>query len=294
MSPAIGVLIGVAAVSTASIFVRFAQDAGAPSLAIAALRLTFASLVLFPFALARCRNEYRQLSSRDVGAAVISGAFLGGHFAAWISSLAFTSVVSSVALVSLSPLFVALAGVLVLKVKLTRQLLLGMVIAIAGGVLIGVADSAGASPGSNPALGNTLALAAALCMAPYMIVGRALRNKLSLLAYVTLVYGAAAAVLLLMCLITGTSLIFEDPMAYVWVALLALLPQLVGHTSFNWSVRRLPAAYATIPVLGEPVGSTILAILLLGETVKPLTLIGAAVAVAGIAIMSIRHKEIGD
>ncbi len=103
-----------------------------------------------------------------------------------------------------------------------------------------------------------------------MIVGRALRNKLSLLAYVTLVYGAAAGVLLLMCLVTGTSLIFQDPTAYVWVALLALLPQLVGHTSFNWSVRRLPAAYATIPVLGEPVGSTILAILLLGETVKPL------------------------
>ena len=107
MSPALGILIGVAAVSTASIFVRYAQSAGAPSLAIAALRLTFASLVLLPFALARCRDEYRQLSSRDLGAAVISGAFLGGHFATWISSLAYTSVVSSVALVSLSPLFVA-------------------------------------------------------------------------------------------------------------------------------------------------------------------------------------------
>jgi drug/metabolite transporter (DMT)-like permease len=81
---------------------------------------------------------------------------------------------------------------------------------------------------------------------------------------------------------------------YVWIALLALLPQLVGHTSFNWSVRRLPAAYATIPVLGEPVGSTLLAITLLGETVKPLTLIGAAVAVAGIAIMSWRGRELRD
>jgi drug/metabolite transporter (DMT)-like permease len=294
MPPALGILIGVAAVSTASIFVRYAQSAGAPSLAIAALRLTMASLVLLPFALTRCRDEYRQLSMHDVGAAILSGAFLGGHFATWISSLAYTSVVSSVALVSLSPLFIALAGVLVLKEKLTRRLMLGMVIAIAGGILIGVADSAGASPGSNPALGNALAVAAALCMAPYMIVGRALRHKLSLLAYVTLVYGAAAVVLLLMCLVTGTSLIFDDPMAYVWIALLALLPQLVGHTSFNWSVRRLPAAYATIPVLGEPVGSTLLAITLLGETVKPLTLIGAAVAVAGIAIMSWRGRELRD
>lgn len=293
ISPAVGILIGVAAVSTASIFVRFAQSAGAPSLAIAALRLTFAALVLLPFALARCREEYRALSKRDIGAAALSGAFLGGHFATWISSLAFTSVVSSVALVSLSPLFIALTGVLILKEKLTRRLLLGMVVATAGGILIGLADSAGA-PGANPALGNALALAAALCMAPYMIVGRALRHKLSLLAYVALVYGAAAVVLLLLCLVTRTSLIVNDPMAYVWIALLALLPQLIGHTSFNWSVRRLPAAYATIPVLGEPVGSTILAIVLLGETVKPLTLIGAAVALAGIAVMSWRGKELRD
>jgi drug/metabolite transporter (DMT)-like permease len=291
LSPALGILIGVAAVSTASIFVRLAQNAGAPSLAIAALRLTFASLVLLPFALSRCRNEYRALSKHDVGAAMLSGAFLGGHFATWISSLAFTSVVSSVALVSLSPLFIAIAGVLVLKEKLTRRLMIGMVIAIAGGILIGLAAIAGASPGANPALGNVLAVTAALCMAPYMIVGRALRNKLSLLAYVTLVYGAAAVTLLLLCLFTGTSLVFQDPLAYVWVALLALLPQLVGHTSFNWSVRRLPAAYATIPVLGEPVGSTMLAIVLLGETVKPLTLIGAAVALAGIAIMSWRGSK---
>lgn len=291
MSPAIGILIGVAAVSTASIFVRFAQHAGAPSLAIAALRLTFASLVLLPFALSRCRNEYRALSKRDIGAAMLSGAFLGGHFATWISSLAFTSVVSSVALVSLSPLFIALAGVLILKEKLTRRLLIGMLIAVAGGILIGLADNAGTAPGANPMLGNALALAAALCMAPYMIVGRALRHKLSLLAYVTLVYGAAAVTLLLLCLVTRTSLILSDPIAYVWIALLALLPQLIGHTSFNWSVRRLPAAYATIPVLGEPVGSTILAIVLLGETVKPLTLIGAAVALAGIALMSWRRSK---
>lgn len=291
LPPAAGILIGVAAVSTASIFVRYAQEAGAPSLAIAALRLTFASLALLPFALTRCRGEYRRLSRHDVGAAIVSGAFLGGHFATWISSLAFTSVVSSVALVSLSPLFIALAGVFILKEPLTRRLIAGMIIAIAGGILIGLADSAGNAPGANPALGNTLALIAALCMAPYMIVGRALRHKLSLLAYITLVYGAAAVVLLLMCLVTGTSLVFSDPMAYVWIALLALLPQLVGHTSFNWSVRRLPAAYATIPVLGEPVGSTILAILLLGETVKPLTLIGAGVAIAGIAIMSWRGKN---
>jgi len=286
--PALGIAVGVIAVSTASIFIRFAQQAGANSLAIAALRLAIATLVLLPFALNRCRDEFRALSRRDLLVAAVSGTFLGGHFATWILSLEFTSVVSSVVLVSLSPLFIAAASALFLKEPLTTRIITGMVIAIAGGVLIGLSDSGGTAPGQNPALGNVLALAGALCMTPYLIIARALRSKFSLLAYVTLVYGAAAAVLALVVLLTQTPLAVGDPSAYLWVALLALVPQLIGHTSFNWSVRRLPAVYGTIPVLGEPVGSTILAMLLLREVVGPLTLLGAALALAGIALMSLK------
>lgn len=289
LSPALGILIGVLAVSTASVFVRMAQATGASSLAIAALRLTLATLVLLPFALARCRDEFRALARRDVALAAISGAFLGAHFATWIGSLAYTSVVSSVVLVSFGPLFIALAGAAFLREPLTRPMVLGMLIAIAGGVVIGIASAAGQAPGSNPMLGNALALAGALCLTPYMILGRALRARFSLLAYITLVYGAAAAALLALAFATRTALILPDPAAYVWIALLALLPQLIGHTSFNWSVRRLPAAYATIPVLGEPIASAILAALLLGETLTPLTLAGAALALGGIALMSWRR-----
>jgi len=290
LPPALGIVIGVIAVSTASIFVRFAQQAGASSLAIAALRLTIAALVLLPFALARCSDEFRALSRRDLLTAAISGVFLGGHFATWILSLEFTSVVSSVVLVSLSPLFIAAASALFLKEPLTARVITGMIIAIAGGALIGLSDSGGTAPGQNPMLGNALALIGALCMTPYLIIARALRSKFSLLAYITLVYGAAAIVLMAIVLLTGTSLTAGDPSAYLWIVLLALMPQLIGHTSFNWSVRRLPAVYGTIPVLGEPVGSTILAMLVLGETVQPLTLLGAALALAGIALMSSKRN----
>jgi drug/metabolite transporter (DMT)-like permease len=140
-------------------------------------------------------------------------------------------------------------------------------------------------------LGNALALLGALCIALYLIIGRALRSKLSLLAYITLVYSAAAIVLALAMLITRTPITADDPSAYIWIILLALVPQLIGHTSFNWSVRRLPAVYATIPALGEPIGSTILAVWLLGETVAPLTLVGGALALGGIALMCLKWND---
>jgi drug/metabolite transporter (DMT)-like permease len=289
LPPALGILAGVIAVSTASIFVRFAQQAGASSLTIAALRLSLASAALLPFALARCRPEYRLLSGRELMIAMVSGVCLGGHFATWIGSLAYTSVVSSVVLVSFAPLFIAIASAIFLHEPLTRPIIVGMLIAILGGIVIGVAGSAGATPGSNPLLGNALALAGALCLTPYLLIGRILRSRLSLLAYITLVYGAAAIVLLALVVLTDTPLLASDPAALVWIALLALVPQLIGHTSFNWSVRRLPAVYATIPVLGEPIGSSILAVLWLGEVLSPLVLAGAVLAIGGIALMSIRQ-----
>lgn len=278
--------IGVLAVSTASIFIRFAQQAGAGSLAIAALRLALAALVLLPFAVMRCREEYRALTLREWALMGISGVFLGAHFATWIFSLELTSVVSSVVLVTLSPLFVALGSALVLRERLTTRVLLGMSIAIAGGIVIGVADAPNASSGSNPLLGNALALMGAVCIAPYLIIGRILRQRLSLWAYVAVVYGAAALTLLLAVLVSGAPLVGFEPVAYVWIALLALAPQLIGHTSFNWSVRRLPAVYATIPVLGEPIGSSVLAVILLGEAIRPLTVLGAVLTLSGIWLMS--------
>ena len=281
--------IGVLAVSTSSILVRFAHAAGAGSLAIAALRLVIASLVLAPFALARCREEYRSLSGRDLLAAVLSGAFLGGHFATWILSLELTSVVSSVVLVSFGPLFVAVAAAIFLKERLTGSALMGMLLAIVGGIVIGLGDVGNAHAGSAPLVGNALALAGAVCLAPYLIIGRALRAKLSLLAYVALVYGAAAVVLLVVAVVTRTPLTFANPQAWLWITLLALVPQLIGHTAFNFAVRRMPASFATIPVLGEPIGSSILAIVLLHETVTSLTLAGAALALAGIAVMSTKR-----
>jgi len=291
-SPILGLVVGVLAVSVASILIRFAQQAGVDSLVIAALRLAIATLVLMPFALAKCHYEYRALSRRDLLIALLSGVFLGGHFATWILSLSLTNVVSSVVLVSLGPLFVAVASALFLRERITSRMWLGMLMAVAGGALIGLTGTGSGAAGQNPLLGNALALAGALCLAPYLIIGRVLRAKLSLLAYITLVYGSAAAVLLMALVVAQIPITFTEPSAFIWVVLLALVPQLIGHTAFNWAVRRMPATFATIPVLGEPIGTSILAVLLFRELPGSITLVGAIVALAGITLMSLKRGEV--
>ena len=114
--------------------------------------------------------------------------------------------------------------------------------------------------------------------------------KLSLLAYISVVYSAAAVVLMGAVVLSGSPVVGFDPRAYIWMLMLALLPQLVGHTSFNWSLGFLPATFATIPALGEPIGSTILAVILLGEIVTPFKLVGGALTLGGIGLMTVSRS----
>jgi len=110
-----GLGVGVLASSTAAIFILFAQHAGAPSIVIAAYRLTIASLILAPLALTRYRSELGGLRRSQWVLVLLSGTFLAVHFASWITSLEYTSVASSVVLVSTTPLWVALLSPLVLR-----------------------------------------------------------------------------------------------------------------------------------------------------------------------------------
>lgn len=292
VAPVAGLACGVVAVSTASLLIRFAQHSGADSLAIAALRLSVAALVVMPAAWLRCRDELKRLSRLDMLVGLASGAFLGLHFATWISSLQYTSVASSVVLVTLSPIFVAIGSLVFLKERLPGPAILGMVVAVSGGVVIALGDRAmSGMAGSNPALGNALAVAGALSIAPHFLIGRRLRARLSLLAYISVVYSAAALVLLIAVAALRVPLAGFGPQACVWVVLLALVPQLIGHTSFNWALGYLPATYATIPVLGEPIGSMALAVVVLDEPLTPARALGGALVLGGIALMAIARAR---
>lgn len=294
-------LIAILAVSTASIFIRFAQSDGAPSLVIAALRLTFATLLLAPLALTRHRAELAALSRRQVTLGVISGLFLAVHFATWISSLEYTSVASSVVFVSTGPLWVALLSPMLLNERLTRAAIVGLGLAILGGTAIGLSDACVIQNGVQcPELGqvlqgramwgNFLALAGAWAVTGYLIIGRKLRAGMSLVPYIFLVYGMAAAALIVIMLAAGQSPFDYAAKTYGWIFLLAAVPQLIGHSTYNWALRYLPAAFVAVTTLGEPIGSAVLAYFILSETPTAATIFGGVLILLGIYLASRTSK----
>ena len=289
LSPRLALAIGIAAVSSGSIFIRFAQ-ADAPSLSIAAFRLSLAALFLLPFTFGRHYHELRGIAGWEWLWLLASGFFLAVHFATWISSLAYTSVASSVALVSTSPLWVALIAWIAWREPVTPSIWLGLALALCGTIVISLAEARTAIS-ARPFLGNALALAGALAVSGYWLIGRRLRRRLSLLPYVTLVYGAAALFLLAAALLIGQPLGGFKATTYVWFLLLALLPQLLGHSSFNWALGHLPASNVAIATLGEPIGAAFLAMIFLGEVPSLLKVAAAALILLGI-VLALRREPL--
>lgn len=276
-------LTGLMAVSLGAVFARLAQDAGVPSLVIAAGRLALAALLLTTFTPWRHRQLLRQLGRRDIGLAASAGLFLAVHFATWISSLEYTSVLISVVIVSTGPLWVALLEVVFLRARLNRLIVLGLGIAIAGGLGIAAAGTDGGE-GTNPALGAALALTGAVAFACYLVIGRSLRGKLPLLPYVWLVYSAAAAFLVALVVITATPVTGYSADGYIWILLMALFPQLIGHTTFNFALRYLSATYVSLAAQMEPIGSGIAALIVFREIPTTGQLLGSLLIVAGVAL----------
>jgi drug/metabolite transporter (DMT)-like permease len=280
---------GILAVSTASIFIRFAQS-DAPSLVIAAFRLCFAALVPLAVAFSRNRKELAGLSFQDMLLGLLSGIFLALHFATWISSLEYTSVASSVVLVSTTPLWVALAAPLVVQESIGRSVWIGMGLALAGGILVAVGQHAAPAERTSPLWGNFLAVSGAWAAAGYLLIGRRLRRRLSLTSYIFIVYSMAALVLLMFMRVSGLTPLGYSPATYLWMIALAMVPQLLGHSTFNWALGHLPASFVSITLLGEPIGSTILAFLVLREIPSAFELTGGALILLGIVLSSRQQR----
>jgi drug/metabolite transporter (DMT)-like permease len=197
---------------------------------------------------------------------------------------------------------VAILAPLTIKEPVSRLVLVGMGLALVGGTIIGLSDSCALFQGGitcpplgeflagDAFLGDFLALIGAFAAAGYFLIGRRLREKVSLIPYVFVVYGMAAILLTVVMFATGQSPIGYPPKIYIWLLLLALVPQLLGHSTFNWALRYLSAAYVSITLLGEPVGSAILAFLILDEVPSALMLFGAILILVGILIASSQQQ----
>jgi len=286
--PLAALAVAVAAVSTSAILIRWS---GAPSVVKAFYRVLFTTLLLGPLAFSRHGEDLRSLGRRDALAAAVTGVALAVHFAAWFQSVEWTSVAASVTLVQAQPLFVAVGAALFLSERLTRRKLAGILVAMVGIVVMSAGDLlGGGAVGPRPLAGNALAVVGAVMMAAYVLSGRSLRARVALVPYVTVVYTACAVVLGALAVARGAPLLGYPPVEWGLFLAMAIGPGVFGHTVINWALEHVESSVVSVALLGEPVGSTLLALLLLSEVPGGWTVVGGVVVLGGIAVTA-RARE---
>jgi drug/metabolite transporter (DMT)-like permease len=273
------ILLSILAVSTASILIRLTE---APPLAIATWRLALSTLILLPFFLMQNGVKKLQLiEQRDLISLLGIGIVLAIHFATWISSLRYTSVASSVILVHIDPIFVAIVSHFVFKERITPRQSLGIAVALIGAAVIAIGDL---GVGDENLIGDALSLIGSIALGIYILAGRRLRQRLDLTTYVTPVYAVSSVILALSALILDVPLTGYNARTIIMFGIIALVPMIFGHTVYNWALRWVSAPLVSISLLGEPVGASILAVIVLSEKPLALTIIGGAITLIGILI----------
>ncbi|ROR01750.1 DMT family transporter [Desulfosoma caldarium] len=269
------VSVGILAISSASILIRLAE---APSLAIAAYRVSLAASCVAPWALGRF-SKPKTTFVIPWKAVVVSGCFLALHFAFWIESLKRTTVASSVTLVSTSPVYTAVFSSLLLRERIGLLMWTAITTCVIGSAVVAGLDF---RLDADALLGDLLALLGGVMASGYFLAGRYARATLPLSLYISLSYGIAGAVLVVLCLISQIPLVGFSPKTYVILVLLAAVPQMIGHTSLNWALKHVTATAVAVLTLGEPLGASILAFFVFRETVSLPTALGLALLAAGI------------
>lgn len=280
--------IGVAAVSTGAIFARLAE---APAIVVAAYRVGIASLIIAPFAWIKAKDEIINMSGREITLTALSGLFLALHFAAWISSLSYTSVANSVVLVNMNPLWVGLLTPFITGERLKKASVAGIIMSVIGAGIIGAGDFAS---GENALFGDFLAVIGGICAAFYLLIGRNLRRKFSLTAYIMVCYGSAAVFLWFAVLSLGMQITGYSTSTVASFFGLAIVSQIIGHTSFNWALRWLTPGLVAVTLLGEPIVSTILAYIIFNEKLTFLKLAGGVLILAAIYISAAAENSKTD
>ncbi len=284
MSPYLGIVLAVVSVSWASIFITWSTS---PPITIALYRLGMATVILAMVLGLRTLTgkeiTLRHLPRRDALLMAGIGAVLATHFTLWISSLKVPqeSIASSVVLVTSHPLMVGLVSHFVLKERLSKWMAVGIVVGFSGVIVIAVADY---GPGGSLLYANTLAFLGGIMAGLYFLAGRRLRQRVALLDYALVVYACATAVLFLYAVLLGESLTpvgNPDTELLLFLAL-AVIPQIGGHTLYNWSLRWVPAPVVSLSLVGEPVGSSLLAWIILMQVPGLGVALGALLALLGI------------
>lgn len=292
------IFIAIVTTSSAAILIRLALDEDMPPLMIACARLLIATVALTPIALRTYRERLARLSSDELKLIALSGICLAVHFTAWVTSLQYTTVLVSVVIVSTGPIWVAILEVIFLHIRLSRLVVLGLVVALMGGVIIGIPLNAAQAAEDLEATvaGALLSLVGALTVSVYMLIGRKLRTSLPVIPYVWLVYGVASLGALIVIGATSTPVSGFRPQGYLVLLAMGLAPQLLGHSSLNYLLEHFPAAMVSMFSQLEPIGSAILAVILFRELPPGKQVAGSVIIIIGVILASrgeIRASESG-
>ena len=280
INPYLAILVGVFAVSFSSILVRLCS---APPLVIAAYRLIFTFCFLAPFTLWGGAVSLRGMTARQMWLSAASGIFLALHFVTWFTSLRYTSIASSVVIVTTQPLFVVLGSLIFFKERVPRKALYGGLLAFIGTLVIGATDF---QLGREAFIGDLLALVGAVMVSGYLLIGRKLRGDVPLTGYTFVTYGASALTLAAATQVGGVP--FSPYPAQDWLIFvaLALVCTILGHTVFNWVLRYVQASVVSVSVLGEPLGAILWAAVFLGENPTLRQALGGAIIFSGLYLFT--------
>lgn len=281
--------VGLISISSASLLIRWAEEV--PSLIIATYRLSVAAVILTGISLKQRSILFDLSNFKELILTFSAGMALALHFIFWIESLRLTSVASSVVLVLTSPIWTAIISHFFLKESLTKSQLYGILIAILG---ISIIAYSGVDFGISSSKGNLLALLGGLMAGVYLSLGRILRGSKSTITYSGSVFLIAALILFLLSIISGRALTGYSANMYILLLLIGLVPQLLGHTSFNWALKHHSAVNVSLLMLGEPIGATLLAALFLREIPTAGELLGGVILLSGIylSIKQIRGENV--
>lgn len=284
-------LSGIISISFASLFIKFCDDV--PAIMIATYRLGIASIILL-IIFKHKGYSFKNLNRRNILFPLAGGLFLAFHFISWTTSLKYTSVASSVVLVTTNPIFVGIFSYILLKEKQNMELVIGIILSLLGSIMIVTGDSGihQLTLGDKKALtGDVLALIGAVMTSGYLIVGSKAREKLDILTYVTVVYTSCALFLLVISAVTEVPFTGYKPASYLYMSLLAIVPQLIGHTSINWALKHLKTSMVAISILGESIGATFLAYIFFRESLGALQFAGIIFIFAAIIAASRKGRK---
>ena len=286
MMPYVAIAIGVISVSLSAIFVKLSS---AESAVIAFYRMLFSVLIMSPIFLLKYKSELKLLQKKDWLFSIVAGVFLAFHFILWFESLNYTSVASSTVLVTLQPIFAFIGTYLFFKEKVAFQSIVAVIVAIGGSLLISWGDF---RVSGDALYGDVLALIACALITGYLLFGQDVRQRLSLMTYTMVVYSVSAITLFFYVLFMGQSFGPYESNDWLWFVLLAIIPNLLGHTLFNWSLKWVSTNTISIAILFEPVGAAILAFFIFNENLILSQVIGGVIVILGILMFVLDIKKV--